>query len=144
MVRPIGLLSLFLLAGAGAHASSYLYDASPYSVFVRNNFSLSGSDTVGAVAAGGTIAVGGGISLASGSPGGVTYSVFAATDFIANSGGSMNGNLYDGTAGGINQSFTVHGTITSGNGNPSTTPIDFADQFSKLGALSTYLATLSN
>ncbi len=146
MVRSLGFLGFLLaLFGAGsAHATSYLYSASPYSVFVRNNFGLNGSDTIGAVAAGGTITVGSGISLASGNPAGVTYSVLAATDFIANSGGSINGNLYDGTAGGISAGFTVSGVITNGNGNPATAPIDFADQFKKLSTLSAYLTTLGS
>jgi choice-of-anchor A domain-containing protein len=142
MDRLFKILFSFVATAGMAQASSYLYAASPYNVFVRNNFSLSGSDTIGAVAAGGTITVGGGISLASGNPGGVRYSVLAATDFVATSGGSMQGNLYDGTAGGINPSFTVSGTTTNGNGNPLTSPIDFADQFTKLDALSAYLATL--
>lgn len=139
-----GILFVFMALSVGeARANSYLYAAGPYAVFLRNDFTMTGSDTVGAVAAGGTITVSS-ISLASGNPTGITYSVIAGTDFVANGGGSLNGNLYDGTAGGINSSFTVSGAITNGNGNPNSAPIDFADQFNKLNALSTSLAAIAN
>jgi choice-of-anchor A domain-containing protein len=141
--RFLGIYAVVLLMSAGsARATGYLYSASPYNVFVQNNFTLNGSDVVGGVAAGGTISVGS-VSLASGTgttlfPGG--YSVIGATDVLATSG-SMNGNLYDGTAGGISSGFTVHGSVTDGDGNPDSAPIDFPDAFHQLDSLSTSLAS---
>ncbi len=136
-------LSLLIFCGLAAiplPAASYLYAAGPYNVFVQNNFSLTNSDTTGAVAAGGTITVTGGFSLASGNPTGLTYSVIAGTQFQASPGasGTVTGNLYAGTLAGMTPSDTVTGATTTLATTPE--PIDFANQFSQLGALSTSLA----
>jgi choice-of-anchor A domain-containing protein len=141
--RLVGTGAVLLLTGAGAaRAATYLYAASPYNVFVQDNFTLNGSDVVGGVAAGGTISVSS-ISLASGTgagsfPGG--YSVIGATDVVATSG-SMNGDLYDGTVGGTSSSFTVNGSVTDGDGNPTSAPIDFSNAFHQLDSLSTSLGS---
>ena len=81
--RYCGICVALLLTTVGAaRATTYLYAASPYNVFVQNNFTLYSSDVQGGVAAGGTINVSA-ISLALGTsasafPGG--YSVVGATD----------------------------------------------------------------
>jgi choice-of-anchor A domain-containing protein len=134
-------VALLLTAAGTARAAGYLYAASPYNVFVENNFTLDASDVQGGVAAGGTVSVSG-ISLASATgsgsfPGG--YSVIGATDVVAGNG-SMNGNLYDGNAGGVPSSFTVNGSVTDGGG-PASSPIDFADAFHQLDTLSTSLGS---
>jgi choice-of-anchor A domain-containing protein len=143
LFRFWAICAALLLTGAGsARASGYLYAASPYNVFVQNNFTLNDSDVVGGVAAGGTISVSS-VSLASGVgtgsfPGG--YSVVGAAGVGASSG-SMNGNLYDGTAGGISSNFSVNGSVTDGNGNPASAPIDFSDTFHQLDSLSASLGS---
>ena len=141
-LRFLGLFSLLCcwLAVTPARAAGYLYAAGPYNVFVQNNFTQINSDTIGAVAAGGTITVTGGFSLASGNPTGLTYSVIAGTQFQASPGasGTVTGNLYAGSLAGMTPSDTITGTTTT----LATTavPIDFANQFSQLSALSTSLA----
>jgi hypothetical protein len=55
----------------------------------------------------------------------------SAVDFSATGSGSITGNLYDGTAAGINPNFTVNGSITSEGRNPANPPIDFAGAFNQ-------------
>jgi choice-of-anchor A domain-containing protein len=146
MLRPTPylipiLIILGCLAVQPTHAGSYLYGAAPYNVFLRNDFSLTGSDVIGAVAAGGTVKVGS-ISIGSGAPSSLTYSVVAGTDFIATSGGTLRGNLWDGKAGGISSSFTVTGKVTNGNGASS--PLDFTGIFMQLNTLSDSLAAMAS
>jgi choice-of-anchor A domain-containing protein len=133
---------VLLIAAASPHASSYLYAASSYNVLVRNNFSDFNTDTEGGDAAGGRISTTGSIGFASLNPG-LPYFVVAAIDFTATGSGSIQGNLCDGTAGGINSSFTVNGTITSDGGNTANSPIDFSTAFTKLGSLSTSLGAMA-
>jgi choice-of-anchor A domain-containing protein len=125
---------------APASADSALFAASSYNVFIQNNFTLPSGDSEGRVAAGGVLTVGtaGGTSLATALPANDTsFDVVGGTDFIADKSGSSNGNLYDGTAGGIASNFTVNGAVTNGPGHD---PIDFSTAFSQLTSLSNALA----
>jgi choice-of-anchor A domain-containing protein len=133
------LIAVFSLT---AHADSALFAASRYNVFVQDNYTLPSGDVQGAVAVGGILTLGaGGVSLATNLPvHDNAYDVVAGADFIAQGGGSSNGNLFDGTAGGISPNFTVGGTITDG---PANDPIDFSTAFAKLRNLSTTLAAQS-
>jgi choice-of-anchor A domain-containing protein len=132
--------SLFLLAVAiGPLAATPLADvAFNYNVFVTGNFTAQYSDIEGGLAAGGTVNLNGyyvGMNLGStdfSTSGG--YSLVAATDLIA-TGGTGQGNVYDGSAGGLN-GFTVFGKLTNGGGSP----IDFAAAGTELSSLSALLA----
>jgi len=127
---------------SAAYAGSYLDVVESYNVFLRNNFSDYNADTWGGVAAGGTVSTTGGFGFGTHNPN-LAYTVIATLDFRTTGSGSINGNLYDGTAGGINANFAVNGTTINGKGNPATVPIDFADTFGKLGSLSASLGAMS-
>ena len=141
-LRLVGVLSVFSLGFAvnRAEAASYLYGASPYSVFVQNYFSFGGPDSVGAVAAGGNITLGASASVASG------YSLGTFPNPALVAGGALscpnqcevNGNIYAGS-----ESGTIYDNTTgfkNAIGGPD--PIDFSDTFTQLKGLSTWLTGL--
>jgi choice-of-anchor A domain-containing protein len=137
MLRFVIAAAAVLVTATSARAGTLLL-AAPYNVFTLGNFTDWGSDTEGALAAGGTINIANFQVAGSISAGSAFFTLVAGTDLVATSG-SVNGKVYDGTPGGIGQSFTITpGNLTSGG----TPPIDFADAAAKLNALSDGLGGL--
>jgi choice-of-anchor A domain-containing protein len=139
------ILIAAVLCASNALADASLYAASPYDVFVLNNFTDQYSDLQGGLAAGGTINLTG-FSLAQGLTASQAandfqggYTLVAGGLLNANSGRLYAGNAY-GYAANVNSNFTISpGTLTTG------TPqvIDFADAGVQLRALSASLAGMT-
>lgn len=139
------LLSVLCLTPATALADSALFGASPYNVFVLNNFTESGSDVQGALA-GNVVNISGysvGINLIQSQLasqfGAGQFTLVGGTDLIATSGSLSWGNAYEGghaTDLTPNQFSLNHGTETTGGGSP----IDFSAQGAKLKGLAATLA----
>jgi choice-of-anchor A domain-containing protein len=133
MVRNFIAAVLLVLAGSPLATAGTLLLPFSYNVFVLGNFTeTAGSDSQGALAAGGTVNIAH-FSVASALPSNTTmYTLVGGTNVIASSG-SVNGKVYDGTPGGIAGDFTI------APGNLSSTapgPIDFSDAGAKINALS--------
>jgi len=149
-------LSIILVAAASQiHAAGILYGVAAYNVFVFQNFTDSGSDVQGGLAAGGTISVSGfsvGVDITNLAPfspfGG--YSVIGGSNLIASNGSASNSVVYGGTSGGgaISSNFSIDGLtsgaatsagdlVTGGSG-----PVDFSVYGSELKTYSS--GTLAN
>jgi choice-of-anchor A domain-containing protein len=141
------LATVALVAAHCANATPVLYAATPYNVFVLSNFTQKGSDTQGGIAAGGTITIGSGESLATNiaslSPFTGDYTVVAGSALVflpGASGSSDKGNLYSGSPVTVPQSFTINnGSVMTGPAVPE--PIDFSATFTQLNNLSRTLAS---
>jgi choice-of-anchor A domain-containing protein len=130
------------IGGSELSANTILSTATTYNVFVFGNYTGSNADIQGGLAAGGTATLTsysvGGTTKTSDFSGTGSYSVIAATNLLL-SGGSITGNAYDGTAGGLS-SYNITGTVTSG-GSASSSPIDFSAAATELKSLSASLAS---
>ncbi len=140
-------ITLFLLAGGTAYASSTLFTLTPYNAFIFGTFTGTGSDYGGGVAAGGSLTIGG-TSVAGALlgeqitdlPG--QYSLVAGATLTATNGTLYAGNAYGG---GPNNNFSL---TPNGGGHfsspPTADPINFASQQSNFQNLSSSLAGLSS
>src|ERR1017187_4400888 len=86
----------FGFAVTPAHATSYLYAASGYNVFVQSSITFGGPDTQGSVAAGGNVSASSGTSFASlagnGPYAGGTYALVTGGKFLPTGSGNIYGN----------------------------------------------------
>lgn len=147
------VLVLALVGVTSTHAAGILYGVAAYNVFVFQNFTDSNSDVEGGLAAGGTANISGfsvGADLTNLAPfnpfGG--YSLIGGSNLIASNGSVVTGPVYDGTAGGISNNFTIDGLTPSAaaaagdlvSGGPD--PVDFSAYASELQSYSS--TTLAN
>jgi choice-of-anchor A domain-containing protein len=139
-----GVFSVVVLGFSAprAEAASYLYAASQYNIFVQNYLTFGGPDSVGAVAAGGNMTLGGSVSVASGYGTGFPhYSVVAGGTLACPTNGSgciADGNIWAHAETGLIYNNTSGGTNTIG-GTTGTDPVDFSNNFAELKGLSTWL-----
>jgi choice-of-anchor A domain-containing protein len=130
---------LFLgFSATRAEATSYLYAAGQYDIFVQNYLSFGGPDSVGAVAAGGNMTLGSWVSVASGYGAGFPhYSVVAGGTLACPSG---SGCIADGNTWAHAETGTIYNNTSGGtNTIGGTDPVDFSDSFTELKGLSTWL-----
>ena len=147
--KPPATVAVVLMAMLGctsqAVASGMLYAASPYNVFMLNNFTSSYTDTQGGLAAGGNINITG-YSVASNLTFGeassqftLGYTLVAGGSLTASSGLLNAGNAYGYTAN-VASNFNLNGGALT-TGEPQV--IDFADAAGQLNSLSTSLAGMA-
>jgi hypothetical protein len=131
MSRFLRVVVFLAATAAAAHATSYLYAASPHDGFAPNEG-----------IAGGTIAipVGSAAGFASGNSGAAIYLVLSGAGLIA---GSMQECLYDGTPSVAAVRFPLYETVAIGSVDPLPPSADFDDPSPTLDALSPYRAMLS-
>jgi choice-of-anchor A domain-containing protein len=124
-----------------AEATSFLYGASQYGVFVQQSFTMSGSDSKGAVAAGTIMTLSAnGVSVASGYTGTPAWSVVAGTSLNCPNTCTADGNIWTSSETGVIYDNYSGGTNHSTGG---TDPIDFSNNFTQLQSLSTSLTGMA-
>ena len=139
------MLSVFFLGVSAprAEATTFLDGASQYSVFVQQSFTMTGSDSRGAVAAGTVMTLStSGVSVASGYAGTPPWSVVAGTSLNCPNGCTADGNIWARAETGTIYNNYSGGTNTIG-GASGTDPIDFSNQFTQLKNLSTSLSAMA-
>jgi choice-of-anchor A domain-containing protein len=138
-------LAAFLCAG-NALANSVLYAATPYNVFMLSDFTSSGSDTQGGIAAGGNLTISA-YSVASNLTSSQANSEFPSGDTLVSGGllTASNGTLVAGNAYGYTTNVTPYsfnlsgGTLTNGSSS-GIQVVDFSQAATQLKSLSTTLA----
>lgn len=139
MVRLAAALCALAIGAAVPASAGALSPADQYNVFTLGNFTDSYSDVQGALAAQGVVTITGFQVAGSFSASSTFFTLVAGGDLMAGNG-SANGRVYDGTPGGIGQSFTIApGDLVSGG----TDPIDFADAGAQLRSTASSLAAMA-
>ena len=141
-VTCVSAVFLLALSAPRAEATTFLYGASQYSAFVQQSFTMSGSDSKGAVAAGTVMTLSGGVSVGSGYTGTPAWSVVAVTSLNCPTSGSCSadGNIWTSA-----ETGTIYNNYTGGinHSTGGTSPIDFSNNFTQLKNLSTSLSGMA-